>query len=480
MFRAVLVVCALIIAASSAFAFTAAGVKDKLLETKDNISGVKEKLPWSSFKNEEEKQAEYMLNIKKEEAKDRYIKRKLDRDPTGYMTVEEYELLSVPKDKRLEEIPIPKPNKPYEMQYVPEPTYEIVRYNNPPGSPEISLGRNIKVRRQQNAQGIISPDYSILVYPSVYYYPKNGVVACDLFVIPLETRGNLVARIQKANTMHRDPDPILSTEKSLDNFGIFRTLTPVDFSSDGRKLLVKEKVGSNTDGIWQTHAIVYDFDKNTSYKLNELRDAITYYWAEYRNLRLNDYRWDIYPLGFDINEPDRVVAASYAYTGGVPVFLGNWSIDANGERAKLISLKPDSVQISMNGFKMIQSGVVPKMITDIEQKQLEHEARVDKDNQRRAEKEELKQMKKDYENEIKSLEKEHKQNIKDINELKKKVVGSTTENDAIQLKEDWMEIQQMRQEIRDLKEQERLEKKETESIIKKIRSEGVSTSQPAP
>lgn len=478
MLRSALIVSLLIVSASSAFAFTAAGVKDKLIEKKDNIIEIKDKLPWSSFKNEDEKQSEYMLNIQKEEAKDRYIKKKLDRDPSGYMTVEEYELLSVPKDKRLEDIPIPKPDKPYDMQYVPEPTYEIVRYNNPPGSPEISLGNSIKVRRQQNAQGIVAPDYSILVYPSVYYYPKNGVVACDLFVIPLETRGNLVARIQKANTMHRDPDPILSTEKSLDNFGIFRTLTPVDFSSDGRKLLVKEKVGSNTDGIWQTYAIVYDFDKNTSYKLNELRDAIVYYWTEYKNLPLNNYRWDIFPLGFDVEEPDRIIAAAYAYTGEIPVFLGNWSIDSLGERAKLVSLKPNSVQVSMNGFKMVQSGVVPKMITDIEQKQLEHEARVDKDAQRSAEKEELKQLKKEYKDEIKALEKQHKQNVKDINELKEKVTGTTTENDAVQLKEDWTEIQELRQELRDLKESEKQEKKETESIIKRIRKEGVSTSAP--
>lgn len=478
MLRVALVVFVFIFTTLSAFSFTAVGVKDKFLETKDNIVDVKDKLPWSSFKNEEEKQSEYLLNIQKEEAKDRYIKKKLDRDPSGYMTVEEYELISVPKDKRLEEIPIPKPDKSYEMQYVPEPTYEIVRYNNPPGSPEISLENKIKVRRQQNAQGIVSPDYSILVYPSVYYYPKNGVVACDLFVIPLETRGNLVSRIKKANTMHRDPDPILSTEKSLDNFGIFRTLTPVDFSSDGRKLLVKEKIGSNTDGIWQTYAIVYDFDKNTSYKLNELRDAIVYYWTEYKNLPLNNYRWDIYPLGFDANAPDRIIVAAYAYTGNVPIFLGNWSIDFLGERAKLVSLKPKTVQVSMNGFKMIKSGVVPKMITDIEQKQIEHEARIDKDAQRRAEKEELKQLKKDYKEEIKSLEKQHKQNVKNINELKEKVTGTTTENDAIQLKEDWTEIQRMRQEIKDLKEQQKQEKRETENLIKRIRKEGVSTSAP--
>ena len=464
MFRATLLIGAMLFSTLSASAVTLTDVKDKL--------------PWNSFKNQDQKEAEYLLKIRKEEAKDRYIKKKLDRDPTGYMTVDEYEMISMPKDKRLEEIPIPKPDKPYEMQFVPEPTYEIVRYNNPPGSPEISLGRNFRFRRQQNAQGIIAPDYSILVYPSVYHYPKNGVVACDLFVIPLDTKGNLVARIQKANTMHRDPDPILSTEKSLDNFGAFRTLTPVDFSADGRKLLIKEKIGSKDDGIWQTQAIIYDFDTKTSYKLLELRDAIVYYWTAYRDLKLNDYRWDIYPLGFDITEPDRIVVASYAYTGGTPVFLGNWSIDIRGERSKLISLTPQDVQVSMNGFKMIQSGVVPKMITDIEQKQLEREAKLDKKAKRKKEKEELKKLKDDYKSEIKELEKNYKQDVKDLEELKEKVEGTTTENDLIQIKEDWEEVQELRRELKEMKEAQKQEEKETKNLIKKIREQGVSTSIP--
>jgi len=462
MLRTVLLVCALVFSTASASALSLTDIKDKL--------------PWNAVENNDQKEAEYMLNIKKEEAKDRYIKKKLDRDPTGYMTVDEYEMLSVPKDKRLEDVPVPKPDKPYEMQFVPEPTYEIVRYNNPPGSPEISLGRNFRLRRQQNIQGIIAPDYSFLVYPSVYHYPKNGVVACDLFVIPLDTQGNLIARIKKANTMHRDPDPILSTEKSLDNFGAFRTLTPIDFSADGRKLLVKEKIGSKDDGIWQTQVIVYDFDRKTTYKLVELRDAIVYYWNEYKNLPLNDYRWDIYPLGFDLNEPDRVVVASYAYTGGVPIFLGNWSIDILGERAKLLSLSPSNVQVSMNGFKMIQSGVVPKMITDIEQKQLEKEAKMDKKAKRKAEKDELKKLKQEYENEIKILEKNYKYQLKDIKELNEKVEGTTTENDMVQLKEDWTEVQELRKEVRELQELQKEQKKEAESIIRKIRSGGASTS----
>ncbi len=85
------------------------------------------------------------------------------------------------------------------------------------------------------------PDYTRLVYPAVYYYPDSASVACDIFVIPLDGDENKLERILKANVARRNPDPILSTEKVIDNFAAFRTITPVDFSEDGTKILLKRK-----------------------------------------------------------------------------------------------------------------------------------------------------------------------------------------------------------------------------------------------
>ena len=398
-----------------------------------SLSDIDLSMPWnSSDGNSTEEQAKYLNKVKKEDLKEEYGRKKLNIHQNPFMTVEEYEMLSAPKDKTLEEIPIPKPEKPSDMKYVPVYDYELTRYNNPPGSPEISLTGDFKKRRQQNVQGIVSPDYSILVYPSVYYYYKENVVACDLFVIPLEQKGNALTRIKKANVMHRLPDPILSTGKVTEEYGIYRTLTPVDFNIDGTKLLVKEKIGSNDDGIWQTNAIVYDFVSHSSYKLNEIRDAIVYYWQEYKHLNLNDVRWDIYPLGFDVQNPDRIVVSAFAYTGSVPVFLGNWSIDSKGDRALLISLDPKKkVQISMNGVKMIRSGVVPPYILEKEEK---HQKYVEKQEAKAKEKEEKAQ--------IKAIEDEYKQKVKELDndlkielqndKIKEKIEGSTSTNDAVE------------------------------------------------
>lgn len=402
---------------------------------------------FSFTKSAKEQEAEYLKNVKKEDLKEEYGRKKKLLNPQAFMTVEEYEMLSAPKDKMIEEIPIPKPQKASDMKYVPQPDYEIVRYNNPPGSPEISLGNDFKKRRQANAQGIVSPDYSILVYPSVYYYPKNAVVTCELYVIPLEKTGNALSKIKKANVMHRYPDPILSTDKSIENYGAFMTLTPIDFSTDGTKLLVKEKIGARHDGIWQTNAIIYDFDTNTSYKLNEIRDAIIYYWQEYKNLNLREVRWDIYPLGFDLNNPDRVIVSAYAYTGAAPVFLGNWSIDIKGNRTILVSLKPSDVQISMNGVKMVKSGVIPPTILEIEEKQAIYEDKLDNKKKKEEYENKIKQLDTEYKTKLKEIEKEHKYLMEDY-KIKDSVEGSTSTNDSLE----------KTQELLDKASQERQEK----------------------
>lgn len=411
------------------------------------------------------KEAKYIHNIEKREVKEDYERTKGNMKPSGNMTLEEYEMLSIPKDKTREEITIPKPEKAADVKYIPQPDYTIVRYNNPPGSPEISLSERFKYTRQQNAQGIVSPDYSMLVYPAIYYYPDSAVTSCDLFVIPLLENETALNKILKANVMHRNPVPIMSTDKSINDKTAFRTLTPIDFSADSAKLLVKEKIGSSEDGIWQTNAYVYDFAAKTSFELVALREAVIYYWKEYKKVDLNDKRWDIYPLGFDVNEPDRVLAYAYAYTGGAPVFLGSWSIDFQGEEPRLISFTNTEVLASMNGVKIIKSGVVPVQMLKIEEKQAKYEDKLDAKAKKEEEKAKLKEIKVEYKETVKQMNSEYSLEKKDYN-MQNRIQGTTSTNDAVEkytiLKEKQMQKQaekDAKAKVRaDAKEQKRLEK----------------------
>ena len=377
------------------------------------------------------KEIKYVHNVKKQEEKEKFERKIMNRTPSGYMTVEEYELLSVPKDPAITEIEVPTVPTPADMVYVPKPTYRIVKYNNPVGGAEIILGDAFYKKRQQNIQGIVSPDFTKLVYPAVYYYPNNASTACDLFVINLDEAKSNKDKILTANVLHRVSEPILSTEKSVNNDYTFRTLTPVDFSSDGSKLLVKEKVGNNKDGIWKTTPIVYDFTNKISYNLVEVRGAIAYYWERYKSLDLDDKRWDVYPLGFDAENPDWVIVNAVAYTGSTPVNLGVWKVTYTGEQSRLVSFKNSAVNVSMNGFKLIKAGVEPSAITEKEASFL-----------KKVEQEKVKQQKKDDKAEVKELEKSYKAKIKEMNaeyretrkdyDLRQRINSSTSGNEGIE------------------------------------------------
>ena len=299
-------------------------------------------------------EAIYKNKVDKQYEKEKYEKKKLPE--SGYMTLEEYESKSRGLTRReINAKILDKPDLPKDKNYVyvPQHKFKLVKYNDPIGSPELSLPRKLQFDRQINAQGIVSGDLAMIIYPAVYYYAEADCVSCDLFRINLDsTIINNVERVQKANVLNKEPKPILSTSKDIDRKYIFRTLTPIDFSADNKKLAIKEKIGYKHDGIWKTELWVYDFGKNEAKQLTALREAISYYWQKKDNISLDDNRWDIYPMGFDANNDNRIIVGAYAYTGAEPKFLGTWSIDVNNESAKLETLTNSYIPISVIGYKL--------------------------------------------------------------------------------------------------------------------------------
>lgn len=415
-----------------------------------------DEIPLPNQKDVNKQEAKYEHKVAKQEEKEKYERAKMNRHPSGYMTLAQYEALSAPKDRMEIDVEIPKQPTPYDMVYVPQPTYKLVKFNNPPGSPELTITNTFYKNWQQNSQGIVSPDFEKLVYPSVYYYPNTGSTACDLFVIKLDEAKTNLDKVLTANTIHRYSNPIMSTLKDNDNYYTFRTITPVDFSTDGKLLLAKEKIGNTKDGIWKTTPFVYDFETENSYNLQDVRSAIEYYWLENKNLKLNDKRWDITPLGFSSDSPDVVIVRAIAYTGEIPVNLGIWSISAHGENPRLINLTDDVPTISMNGFKLVKSGVVPKTITEREEKQLKRLDKAQAKQKKKEDKAELKEMKKSYKAKIKEMNLEFKESQKDYN-LRQKINSTTSENEAL---EKYKEIKE--QQV--IKKQQMLEKQKEKEL----------------
>lgn len=408
-------------------------------------------------KDYKSQEIKYQYGVMKNDLQYNRDNKLLNREPSGYMTVDEYERQSEYKNPATIEFNPPEIDRSADFKYIPKPLYRIVKYNDPPGSPELSLGKKLYALRQLNAQGIVSPDYSKLVYPAVYYYQDTGSTATDLFVIPLEGNDTNLVKIQKANVAHRNPDPILSTDKAIDNYAAFRSLTPVDFSTDGTKLLAKEKIGSGEDGIWQTRIYIYDFDTQKSYDLSAIREAISYFWQEYMNVHLVAKRWDIVPLGFDVSEPNRVVVQSYGYTGEKPIYLGAWSIDIYGQQSRLVSFdKNFSPTISSNGYKLVKDGVEEYTTVQAQEKFKKKQDTILEKQKKAEDKKEIKQINEDYKYQLKTIKADYKDEYHDNKKLQS--MKGTTEMNELQAAYEQYQRDELAKQIK--KSQKRIDKKQ--------------------
>ena len=171
---------------------------------------------------------------------------------------------------------------------------------------------------------------------------------------PAPTPSQRIATIlMQAHIKDKIKTPILSSGTDDAEYGVQRTLTVVDWSLDSKKILIKEKILKEGEGLWQTNMWVYDFETNQAKRLDEVRQALEYYWKKDRLVDLYYYRFDIYPLGWDAKHPDRVLLYAYGYTkesSSPPKFLGTWSIDYKGEQSQLISMRKTDYILQANGY----------------------------------------------------------------------------------------------------------------------------------
>lgn len=350
---------------------------------------------------------DYRSKVHQQEAKENYEKSLMPK--SGYMTVQEYEKESMAKDKSQGSGEYIKKVEDSKMVYIPQPHYILVRYNNPPGSPELNLHRRLFHEKQELPAPLIAPDVSMMIQPIVSYYTKTKSTDCDVYIVPLRQGQTDVDKVKSANLAAKDPKPIFSTDRTLIEYGTFRTITPVDFSADMRYVVAKEKTGNVEDGIWQTELLVYDFLTKKTIRIPEIREAIRYYWRTTKDMDIKELRWDIYPLGFSVQNPDRILVAAYAYAGNPPRCLGIWSVDVRGEQSRLESAMDNNIEVSTIGLKIIQDGVIDPESVEAEAKLAEAYEKDQKKAQKKAERQHKKELKKRYKEEVKEIKKEYKQ-----------------------------------------------------------------------
>ncbi len=389
--------------------------KKKAKETKKNINReiATFDISMPNFrKSPEEEQLDYEYKVRKRELREQYEKSLMPK--SGYMTRAQYEAESKVIDKTKEDRDFISPVQDKDMKYLPQPVYKLVRYNDPPGSPDIHLSRKYKFDRKENNYGLVANNLKTMVYPVIYYYADRNVTTCDVFVVPLDTSKPDTQRILKANIARRWSKPILETDKDTDVRDTFRTIVPIDFDVNHTRLVAKEKIGNTFDGIWQTNVWTYDFTTKKATNLTEIRQAILHYWEKEKGFELSEYRWDLYPLGFDKNNGNRVLINAYAFTGNKPKFLGAWSIDYDGKYSKLESLDNQSMEVSVIGFRLIQNGIKDPEMVKAETKHLEDVKKIEEKEAKEAKKQEKKEKEFVYKRQLKQLKQEFKTKRKNL------------------------------------------------------------------
>lgn len=264
--------------------------------------------------------------------------------------MQEYKEVAAKQAEAKKNIPPPVYEKDAKLVDLPRPTLAIRKYNDPPGAVEINLTSLIK-KRKINSIGAASPDHTKLAYTSVFYYPGTKTASSELYLMDLDTSLDLETRLSDAHVFNGQK-MVFKTGMNALELNVQKTLTILDWSSDGKRIALKEKVSYSEDGLWQTNLLVYDIGTGKTKNLSEVREAIKYYWRKTEKLDLGSNRWDIFPMGWDALNPDRIIVFAYAYTGERPKYLGTWSVDYSGDRSMLMSRSNSNFEVSQNGISL--------------------------------------------------------------------------------------------------------------------------------
>lgn len=282
-------------------------------------------------------------------------KKSLTTKPYMVQTYDEWleEARDVGINQRKYEVPKPQINE--KLNKIEDPMIFFTRYNVPIGGNEADLA---KIRKEKilTSIGVSSPNFNNLAMSVYYYSPVHNQISSEVLVVPLDGSKSRINRILEAKILDNNKGRNLSSGTNEFRQDLYSTLTIVDWSKNGKVVLVKEKIGSTNSGIFRTNVWALFIPERSPSRYTfkgypQLQKQISRYWRKNKNLILNAYRWDIKILGFSELSPSEVVVLAYAYEkNGTQIFLGSWSVDVYTGVVKLISLKNKNHNISTNGI----------------------------------------------------------------------------------------------------------------------------------
>ena len=265
-------------------------------------------------------------------------------------TVQEWEekAKSIPLyERKLEKIEEPKSTK---KKYYPEPNYIFEKYNVPSGSKDFDL-RFLKKNLEVRPIVVTDNDFQYVAY-SVYHYRADiDQIYSEFYIGELEKDKSRKKRILEFNELKNQNPPVITSGVDELYPRLFGGLTLVDWSRDSKKVLVKELKGSTIGGNYRTYLYVYFINDRKLAKISGINRVLRDYFLKENGFNLDEYRYDITPLGFSADNDDMVVFQCFVYQNDFEkTFLGTWGYDLIQDKFVLISKTNSPVSISANGL----------------------------------------------------------------------------------------------------------------------------------
>lgn len=242
---------------------------------------------------------------------------------------------------------------------------------------------NLEGKRLIRSLAVVSPDKTSFAYTEVMFIPTNKQTYSRLYLVPVAPlpgppQSHLPSEDATTPTppppdpsvyaARFDPDKTVKIRQSLVGVGMervksfdFKTLTVVDWSASGQRLLIKERSGVLHVGLRTTDILVYDQGNGTVTIYPEVQRIIRHYWSAHGNLEhLESLSWDIQPLGWDPASDSTVLMKAWAYDKNEKKFLGLWRYDVDAERTELVQLQDIAIEVAANGWLATPVPIPPK------------------------------------------------------------------------------------------------------------------------
>ena len=237
--------------------------------------------------------------------------------------------------------------------FIPEFKYVFERYNYPQGTRELNI-EDVKNKLAMYPYLVADNGCRFVAYPFYYFSPNTNQISSNFYVEKLDTTKTKTKRILDYNHKAQERTPIIEAGTKEEYPNLFNGLTLVDWSSDSKKLLIKEKIGSTFGGVYKTNLYLHfmgnDVEAGKTIKLEKFDLAIKQYYTEWENKQIIKYRYDILPLGFSADNDNIIIALCYVFSKtGEKIFLGKWGYNLATDTVLLFSKTDNTADISVNG-----------------------------------------------------------------------------------------------------------------------------------